>query len=205
MRLYKILILALLVLFQAQSGFAAVGCSLNDPDRDIKRIFPESTGYKTEYITIEERGGKELAKEIEDRLGDKLDSVYETLDVPYSYYTVLESKKTIGYAHGVNQKGTYGGMQIILATDLEGKIIDFYYQRISSPESKKFRNKTFTGQFIGINLKDFYENKLSGIKDPSEKSHEDFLLTIRGIRKNLILLDEFKLNNKYGQHFRGGR
>ena len=113
------------------ASYAAVGCSLNDPDRDIQRIFPEATNYKTEFIAIKEKGGEALLEEIEEKLGDKLDSVYEALDVPYSYYTVLKGKETIGYVHGVNQKGTYGGMQIILASDLEGKIIDFYYQKLS--------------------------------------------------------------------------
>ena len=95
----------------------AVGCTLNDPDRDIKSIFSDSTGYKTTFITIKERGDRELLVDIEDRLGDKLDPVYESVDVPYAYYTILKRKEVIGYMHGVNQKGLYGGMQIILATD----------------------------------------------------------------------------------------
>ena len=37
--------------------FAAVGCDLNDPDRDVARLFPESTGYKTDYVSIKDRGG----------------------------------------------------------------------------------------------------------------------------------------------------
>jgi len=188
-------VLILLFLFaQADSGFAAVGCTLNDPDRDIKRIFPESTGYKTEFITIEERGGEELAREVENQLGDKLDSVYESIDVPYAYYTVLNKKEVIGYVHGINQKGMYGGMQIILATDLEGKIIDMYFQKISSPEAGKFRDESFTEQFIGLTLVDF-SNQDKNFKDPSQDSWEDFLSTLRGIKKNLILLDKFKLND----------
>ena len=99
--------------------FGAVGCSLNDPDRDIKRLFPESTGYRTEFISIENRGGQDLARVVETRLGDALDTKYETLDVPYAYYTVLKEKTPIGRVHGVNQKGLFGGMQLILATDLD--------------------------------------------------------------------------------------
>ncbi len=188
------------MMVRAASLYAAVGCTLNDPDRDVKKLFPESTGYKTDFITIDERGGKELGKLLEVRLGDKFEPVYETLDVPYAYYTILKGKEKIGYIHGVNQKGVFGGMQLILATDLDGKITDFYYQKISSPEAKKFRDKTFTGEFIGLSLEDFYKNTdaFTGIKNPTERSEEDFLLTMRGIKKNLILLDEFKLDNRYG-------
>ena len=197
----------LFFVLQSQVSFAAVGCSLNDPDRDVRRIFPESTSYKTQFITIKERGGKKLKAEIEEKLGDKFDSIYESIDVPYAYYTVFKGTKIIGRIHGVNQKGMYGGMQLILATDLEGKIIRFYYQRISSPEAKRFKSKSFTNQFKGLTLADFYhhdatkgrrcpDDKIAKIKDPSKKSSEDFKATLRGIKKNLILLDEFILSNK---------
>jgi hypothetical protein len=193
----------------------AVGCSLNDPDRDIRRIFPEATGYRTEYITIDERGGDSLAAVIEERLGDELDEVYEALDVPYAYYTVLVGKRPVGRVHGVNQKGTYGGMQLILATDLEGKVLNFYYQKTSSPESGRFTSEAFTGQFEGVTLTDFYRyaalpdsvrraGRLGAISDPSEKSAEDFSATLRGLKKNLILLDEFFLDNRHRAEFLAG-
>ena len=201
--MYKRIIITILIIpFAAHVIYAAVGCTLNDPDRDIKRLFPKGTNYKTEFITIKEHGDEKLVQEIEAKLGDKFDSVYETIDVPYAYYTVLNKKETIGYVHGVNQKGTYGGIQLILATDPNGMIIDFYYQKITSPESKKFRDKEFTKQFIGLSLADFYKEGIQKkIKNPAADSLDDFNATLRGIKKNLILLDEFKLNNKYDKYF----
>jgi hypothetical protein len=203
----------MLCLAGVTAAYGAVGCSLNDPDRDIRRIFPDATGYRTEYITIDERGGDSLATEIEARLRDKFDDMYETTDVPYAYYDVLKGKDVVGRVHGVNQKGKFGGMQLIVATDLEGTIVDFYYQKISSPEAKRFRSKEFTDQFKGLSLTDFYtythmsgearaKGSVAGIADPSEKSGEDFEATLRGITKNLILLDEFKLDNIFHKRFR---
>jgi hypothetical protein len=191
-------------------SFAAIGCELNDPDRDIQKIFPQSTGYKTQYFTIQEAGGEKLKKEVEEKLKDIFDPLYESLDVPYSYYTVLKGKDVIGYVHGVNQKGAYGTMQIILATDPDGKIIGYYYQKISSPEASKFRDKSFADQFLGLTLADFYksddpEGKVAAIKDPSEKSRDDFKSTIRGTKKNLILLDTFILHGKYNEAYAGGK
>ena len=196
-----LLIVIFIVIFGCEISFAAIGCTLNDPDRDIQKLFPQSTGYKTDFITIQERGGEKLKKEVEEKLGDTFDPLYESLDVPYSYYTVLKGKEVIGYVHGVNQKGTYGTLQIILATDPDGQIIGFYYQKISSPESERFRNKSFTDRFLGLTLADFYNSsdpngKVAAIKDPTEKNHEDFKATIRGTKKNLILLDAFMLNKK---------
>lgn len=183
------------------NSFAAVGCSLDDPDRDVKRLFPESTGYLTKFVTLKEIGGQALLGKIEEKLGDKFDTVYESLDVPYAYYVILKSKNTIGYIHGVNQKGKFGVLQLVLATDVQGKIIGFYYQRISSPESANFRKAKFTDQFKGLSLSDFNQydvsgkntksGRVAGITDPSVGSPEDFKATLRGVKKDLILLDEF--------------
>ncbi len=198
----QVSIIILIVLSGIQNVYAAVGCTLNNPDRDIKRLFPKATNYKTEFITIKEHGGKALIKEIETKLKDKLEPTYESIGVPYAYYTVLKKKETIGYVHGVNQKGMYGGIQLILATDPNGMIIDFYYQKISSPESKKFRDKKFTKQFKGLTLADFYKHDMTKkIKDPCQNNAKDYIATLRGIKKNLILHDEFKLNNKYDKIF----
>jgi hypothetical protein len=186
------------------SAFAAVGCTLRDPDRDVRRLFPAASNYKTDFFSFEENGHPGLRQEVEAKLGDVLDEVYETDDVPYAYYTVLQGKEVIGYVHGVNQKGRFGGMQLILATDTEGTILDFYYQKLSSPEAKKFRNKKFTGQFVGLTLKDFYTVDLAEkIADPSEKNEKDYKATLRGLKKNLILYDYFILNNKYDKFFEG--
>lgn len=203
------LIVVAVISFACGTSFAAIGCELNDPDRDIQRIFPQSTGYKTDYFTIKEKGGEKLKKETEEKLGDVFDPLYESLDVPYSYYTVLKGKDAIGYVHGVNQKGIYGTIQIILATDTDGKIIDFYYQKISSPEADKFRDKSFTGRFIGLTLADFYKSgdplgAVAAIKDPTEKNHDDFKATVRGTKKNLILLDTFILNKKHEDSYKRG-
>jgi hypothetical protein len=169
---------------------AAVGCTLNDPDRDIRRIFKEATNYRTDFITIAERGGETLRSELERRLGDKLDPLYEANDVPYATYTVLKGEEEIGRVHGVNQKGMFGGMQLILATDMTGKVIAFYYQKLTSPETRTFRAKSFTDQFVGVTLATFAE-RTKQISDPSKKSGDDFKATLRGLFKNLILLDLF--------------
>ena len=198
----KLAVTILISLATIQNLYAAIGCSLTDPDRDIKRLFPNATNYKTEFITIAERGGKELAQRVEAKLKDKLEPTYEALDVPYTYYTVLKGKDIIGYVHGVNQKGMFGVMQLVITMDPNGVIMDFYYQKLSSPESKKFRDEKFTKQFVGLNLADFYTMDMKEkIKDPGENSYEDYLATLRGIKKNLILTDEFKLNNKYDKYF----
>jgi hypothetical protein len=192
--------------------YAAVGCDLNDPDRDVKRLFPESTGYKTLYVSIDKKGGEALLREIERRLGDTFKGLFETADVPYTMYEIYRGKELIGYIHGVNQKGQFGGIQVFLALDLEGKIRSFYFQKLTSKAAKLFREPKFGEQFTGLTLKDFYAydvasgketppGRISRIVNPSPEAESDFRAALRAAKKNLILVDEFLLGNKYLQSF----
>jgi hypothetical protein len=129
----KQLFLTILAVLALESSlFAAVGCDLNDPDKDVKRLFPGSTGYKTEYVSISQKGGDSLLARIEQRLGDRFQGLFETGDVPYTMYRVFRKKELAGYIHGVNQKGTYGGIQVFLALDTAGVIKTLYFQKLTS-------------------------------------------------------------------------
>ena len=65
-----------------------------------------------------EKGGEALLRKIEARLGDPFKGLFETADVPYTMYQIFKGTELIGYIHGVNQKGQYGGIQVFLALDL---------------------------------------------------------------------------------------
>ena len=187
---------------------AAVGCDLNDPDRDVKRLFPDSTGYKTLYVSIAKKGGDALLKEIEARLGDTFKGLFETADVPYTMYQIYKGQELIGYIHGVNQKGTYGGLQVFLALDPAGVIRGFYLQKLTSKAARLFREPAFGRQFVGLSLADFdrYDvlagketppGPVSRVKNPDPGSEADFRAILRAAKKNLILVDEFLLGNIY--------
>ena len=155
----KKLFLSLLLLVPILS-YAAVGCDLNDPDRDVKRFFPESTTYKTTYVSIAEKGGDTLLKKVEQRLGDKFTGLYETSEVPFTVYTIYKNKEILGYIHGVNQKGQYGGIQVFLAVSPTGTIQRFYYQRLTSRQAALLKAPTFAKQFANLGLNDFADYKI---------------------------------------------
>jgi hypothetical protein len=194
-------VLVLLLLFAGYTAArGAVGCDLNDPDRDVARLFPESTGYKTVYTSILKKGGEKMLSTVEARLGDKFKGIYETIDVPYTIYEIYANKKKIGYIHGVNQKGQFGGIQVFLVLGLEGTIKGFYIQKMTSQYAGKLRDAKFGKQFIGLTLKDFdhygvvsghASGKVEAIKNPAPEAESDFRAALRATKKNLILMDEF--------------
>jgi hypothetical protein len=200
--------IGLLLAFMAASMPAAVGCDLNDPDRDVRRLFPGATGFKTLYVTISQKGGAEMLQRVETRLGDKFKGLYETADVPYTMYQIFKGKELIGYIHGVNQKGEYGGIQVFLASDLQGNIRAFYFQKLTGQYAKMLRADEFARQFVGLNLRDFTDydvlagqakpgSRVAAISNPAPLAEGDFRAALRGVKKNLILIDEFLLGNKF--------
>ena len=217
MRMKRAIVLAAAGLVLAAAAFllhAAVGCDLNDPDRDVKRLFPGSTGFKTLYVSISKKGGDELLKRIEARLGDRFTGLFETADVPYTMYEIYKGEDLVGYIHGVNQKGTYGGLQVFLALDTAGVIRGFYYQKLTSKAAKAFRSLAFGEQFRGLSLEDFYKYDVASgredpagpvgrIANPDPGAEKDFRATLRAVKKNLILVDEFLLGNPHLKFFKG--
>jgi hypothetical protein len=195
-----IIVVLLLVLGGSPAAWGAVGCDLNDPDRDVARLFPGSTGYKTVYVSIDRKGGEPLLAKIETRMGDKFHGIYETIDVPYTIYEIFANKRKVGYIHGVNQKGQFGGIQVFVALDLEGTIKAFYIQKMTSQYAGKLRDAKFGRQFIGLTLKDFEQydvisgkasGKVEAIKNPAPEAEADFRAALRATKKNLVLMDEF--------------
>jgi hypothetical protein len=198
----------LAVLLVALPLLAAVGCDLNDPDRDVKRLFPESTGYKTLYVSVARSGGEALLERIEARLGDAFTGLYETIDVPYTMYQVFKGKDLIGFIHGVNAKGKYGGIQVFLALDPQGVIRAFYFQKMTGQYAKVLRGPDFGKQFVGLSLPEFdrYDvaaakaepgSKVAAIRNPVPEAEQDFRAALRATKKNLILCDVFLMDSKY--------
>ena len=83
-------------------------------------------------------------------------------------------------------------------------------------DAKALKNKEFRAQFAGLSLADFYKHdyykvtepasdkdKIGKIKNPveDEKGKPDFEASIRGVRKNLILLDIFAYGLKFEPYF----
>jgi hypothetical protein len=195
-----VLLAELWCLLAAAPALAAVGCDLNNPERDVARLFPESTGYKTVYLSFAGQGGAPLLKKVENRLVPQYLALYAPIDVPYTLYEVYRDRKKVGYVHGVNQKGQFGGIQVFMSLDLTGRIKSFYLQKITGRAASKFREAGFSRRFEGLTLKDFdgYDpvrgkgtGRIAQIPNPAPELETDFYGILRGLKKNLVLMEEF--------------
>lgn len=194
---------------------AAVGCTLSNPARDLKSIFPEMTSYREDVKELPKYPqGRGLYEALKARVGGDLDPVYEAFETPYTLYSVFKGEARIGYVHGVNVPGRGGVIQVFVSADpATAAIGKLFFQRLESPGGAALRAKETRGQFTGLSLADFYKHdyyaaaeprnasdKVAQLKPPAalpEAARPDWDATLRGLRKNLILLDFFAFDRRH--------
>jgi hypothetical protein len=213
-----LLLMALAIGAAPHELYAAIGCTLSNPAEDLKYLYPEMTTFKEELVEFPKlKEGAALFKGLRARLGSDLDPIYETYETPYTVYSIFKGQTKIGIVHGVNVPGKGGVIQVFLSTDpATGAIRNFFFQRLESPAASKLRSKEFRSQFTGLNLGDFYKHdyysaaqpgakadKVAAVKPPSLDSsgQPDYQASLRGIRKNLILLDYFVYGRRFEPFF----
>ena len=107
------LLLAGLLLAMPAAAHAAIGCTLSNPARDLKALFPNMTSYREDVKEMHRLPGGAAAHDmLRARVGNDLDPVYEAADTPYTLYSVFHGDQRIGYVHGVNVPGRGGVIQI---------------------------------------------------------------------------------------------
>jgi len=194
---------------------AAIGCTLSNPARDLKALFPEMTSYREDVKELPKlQQGRELYEALKARVGGDLDPVYEAFETPYTLYSVFKGEARIGYVHGVNVPGRGGVIQVFVSADpATAAIGTFFFQRLESPGGSALRAKETRAQFAGLSLADFYKHDYFAAAEPGHASDKvarlvppaalpdaakpDWDATLRGLRKNLILLDFFAFDRRH--------
>lgn len=213
-RLFTILLLAL-----PSQILGAIGCTLSNPAEDLKYLFPTMTTFREDLNEFPRlKDGPELFRGLKARLGSDLDPIYETLETPYTVYTVFAGTTKIGIVHGVNVPGKGGVIQVFLSVDpATAEIKTFFFQRLESSAAKQLRDKAFRAQFTGFTLADFYKHDYYAVAQPGTKADKltaikapapletsglyDYNASLRAIRKNLILLDFFVFAKRFEPFF----
>lgn len=213
-----LLLITFFLIWNPDSARAAIGCTLNNPAQDLKYLFPEVTSFREEVRDFPRLSdGKNLYAALKERLGTDLDPVYEAFDTPYTIYTVFKGADVIGIVHGVNVPGRGGVIQVFLSVDPgTGEIRTFFFQRLESKAARLLKDRKFRDGFAGLSLADFYKHDyflaaepgsdadrlgklVPAVKDPDQDS--DVKASVRGVRKNLILLDFFLYQRRHEPFF----
>lgn len=169
---------------------ASVSCTLDHPDQDIKRIFPESTRYRVRDLMVFRHGRKDLWALLDREMGGRLDPEYETKETPYTFYVVYKDKEYIGLILGNNAGGVSGPIQAFVAYEPKGGIRDVYLQRISSKDATAFRSKYYRRQFsrLGVNLLADEGYAKPPIRSPSNEIIKDHQAVVHAVRLNNLLV-----------------
>jgi hypothetical protein len=211
-------LLLLIALVAPQQLYGAIGCTLSNPAEDLKYLYPDMTSFKEELNEFPRlKDGAGLFKGLKARLGSDLDPIYETYETPYTVYSVFKGSMRIGVVHGVNVPGKGGVIQVFLSMDpMTAEIKSFFFQRLESPAARQLRSKEFRAQFTGLTLADFYKHdyyaavdsnskadKIAAVKPPAldASGQPDYEASLRGVRKNLILLDFFVFGRRFEPFF----
>jgi hypothetical protein len=211
-------ILATALLGAAPQFLAAIGCTLTNPAQDLKYLYPEMTTYKEDLFEFPRlKDGAEQFRAFRERFGSDLDPIYEAYETAYTVYTVFKGPVKIGIVHGVNVPGKGGVIQVFLSMDpVTGAIRSFFFQRLESPAAHELRSKEFRAQFEHLTLADFYKHDYYAAADPGAKADRlaaikpppldaaglpDYQASLRGVRKNVILLDFFVYGRKFDPYF----
>ncbi len=216
---FKMVLWSFFVVMAGLEAAAAIGCTLSNPARDLKSLYPEMTSYREDVREFSKMSqGRETYDALAARVGSALDPVYESFDTPYTLYSVFKEGERIGYVHGVNVAGRGGVIQIFVSLHpVTAAIEKLVFQRLESPGGRAMRAREVREQFTGLTLADFYKHdyfavadasnaadRIASIKVPAtlpELAKPDWAATMRGIRKNLVLMDVFVYDRRHEPFF----
>jgi Na+-translocating ferredoxin:NAD+ oxidoreductase RnfG subunit len=170
--------------FSAVEAQETFPCVWRNPERTMKKIFPEAGDYKSINRTISAAERKEIEKELGKELLPGQQDVF-------TYYEMTDKKgKVIGYIMAPAQKGEYGVIEFVFGLNTEKKIVDIYVQR-SRERENKFKEREFLDKFIGKSVKEYSELQKMIMKDTSFGE----MAIIDGVKKELLLIDRIFVNH----------
>lgn len=161
--------------------FAGI-CVWRNPDKDIKKLFPKATSYKS----IIRRYNKEEKEKIEKLINKELDPD----ETEFTFYQIFMNKKRIGTVLTHTEKGQYGAIEVVIGLDSLNKVQKVLIQREREIKSEELRSEKFLNQFINKSFKDTIEiNKTIKPIKGAEKASKAVAFSVK---KMLIVYEILK-------------
>lgn len=126
-------------------AIAQANCALRNPDRQIYKIFPDASSYRTIVARVDDK--KKDAIEV------IVGSPLARTDLgKHTIYVVLRGSVPIGFVHARMEIGTRGSIELVWALDLDLNIKAFSVQVSRERNTKAIQSDEFKKKLVGRNL-----------------------------------------------------
>ncbi|MGB0579195.1 MAG: hypothetical protein ACPGVU_05780 [Limisphaerales bacterium] len=188
--IHRLLLIVGMFLLTEASVQAQAFCSLRDPNSYVRQFFPESTTYKSVV--------RKVSREMAHRLTADKGVEFDPREFGnHTLYVVYQDKTVVGFLQAHSEVVDWGLAEVVWATDNEGKLKRFAFQRCRSPQRRSVDVDKVQDVFKGLSETDL-RTKLSHygvegfVKDAglSPKANKLMHGVVNGALKMQVLLRE---------------
>jgi hypothetical protein len=133
------------VLAGAGEAGAQTFCSVREPNRLIREMFPRHTGFRTEMLEIT----AETAAKFPANLPFRFDRREVTR---HPLFIVMEGDRVVGYVQARTQPTRWGLTEYVWALDAKLALLDFRVQRSREPGADRLDRSRLVGALRGLTL-----------------------------------------------------
>jgi hypothetical protein len=172
--------------------FAIDICRLSDPDITVNSLFPDSVGYIINYVSIDKtQNPLKLYSKFINEIGGKINHLIEGRKSLYAIYNIYGKDDLIGYILCVSQDYYGSIMEVVLSFNTKREINSMFYATpLKGKNASNYNNDAFLKNFIGL---DYETLKKKKIPNPVLFENEIYDKSIRAVKKNLFIINEFTL------------
>lgn len=137
-------LLGLLLGWAGEAG-AQTFCSVREPNRLIREMFPRHTGFRTELL--------EITAETASKLPADLPFVFDRREVTrHPLFIVMEGERIVGYVQARTQPTRWGLTEYVWALDPQLGLLDFRVQRSREPGADRLDRSRLAAVLRGMSL-----------------------------------------------------
>lgn len=186
----RLLLLGALLLLAECSVRAQAFCSLRDPNSYVRQFFPESTTYKS----VVRKVSKEMARKLTKEKGVEFDPREFG---NHTLYIAYKDKQPVGFLQAHSEVVDWGLAEVVWATDAQGRLYRFAFQRCRSPQRGKVDTEKVQDVFKGMSESDLRarleKDGVEGLVSDAgltSKAHKLMKGVVNGALKMQVLLRE---------------
>lgn len=134
-----------LVLAGAGEAGAQTFCSVREPNRLIREMFPRHTGFRTEML--------EITAETAAKFPADLPFGFDRREVTrHPLFIVMEGERVLGYVQARTQPTRWGLTEYVWALDARLALLDFRVQRSREPRADRLERSRLASVLRGLSL-----------------------------------------------------